>query len=62
VLLHQLEDAVRVLQGLVDLGEAVLAHLVLPGVLVVAALLLVVAGEDAVVELEAGVDQEAALV
>ncbi|MCY1440184.1 hypothetical protein D9M71_564490 [compost metagenome] len=60
MLLHQLEHAARVLQGRVDLGETVLAQLVAPGGLVrIGALLGVVAVEEAVLEAEAFLHDEA---
>jgi hypothetical protein len=58
VLLHLLVHAQRILQGLVDLDEAVLAHLVAPARLVVRALGFVVAAEEAVVVLVVGLGQE----
>jgi hypothetical protein len=58
VRLHQLVHATRVLQRLVDLGVAVLVELVGPGGAVVVALLVVVAGEQAIVELEVLTDDE----
>ena len=56
--LQDLEHAVRTLQGLVHLDEALAVELVLPGGGVVLALGGVVAREQAVLELEALVDQE----
>ncbi len=60
VLLHQLEDAARILQGRIDLDEAVVADLVAPVHLVgVGALLGVIAVVQAVLEGEAFLHQEA---
>ena len=53
MLAQQVDDAARVLPGVVDLGEALLVELVVPARLVVAARLLVIAAEQAVLETEA---------
>ena len=58
VLLHQLEHAVRVLQGRSTLTYAVPCRAGTSRCPCVAALFRVVAGEDAVIELEVRVDQE----
>ena len=53
VLAQQVDHAARMLPGVVDLGETLLVALVVPGRLVIAAAILVVAGEQAVLEAEA---------
>ena len=58
MLFHQLEDAVRVLQRIVALDQALAVLLERPRGLVVGVFLRVIAGEQAVVERELGVHEE----
>ncbi len=53
VLAQKVDDAARILPGVVDLGEALIVQLVVPARLVVAARVFVVAGEQPVLEAEA---------
>ena len=58
MLFHQLEDAVRVLQRIVALDQALAVLLERPRGLVIGVFLRVIAGEQAVVERELGVHEE----
>lgn len=58
MLFHQLEDAVRVLQRIVALDQALAVFLERPRGLVVGVFLRVIAGEQTVVERELGVHEE----
>ncbi|OIQ64010.1 hypothetical protein GALL_544430 [mine drainage metagenome] len=61
VLLHQIEYAARILQCLIRQYKTVSALLVGPGRLVIAAFILVVAGEQTVVELVFAVDEKSCI-
>ena len=61
VLAQQIDHATRVLPAIVDLGIALVIELVVPARLVVAALVLVVAGEQPVLEAEAFLHDQAGI-